>query len=143
VKVPTTRFGVLEIEEEQIIHMRSGILGFPEAQRYMLLEHKKGSPYIWFQSVDHESLAFVLMDPLLFKPDYEVRINPEDSRELELKETPGGIQTFVVINISRGNSSQITANLLGPIVINVQKKKAKQIVLDPNHYSTRYPIPTR
>ena len=140
-KIPTSRFGTIEIQEEQIVHMPTGPIGFPDYRRFVLLEHKKGSPFLWFQSVDNESLAFVLMDPALFKPDYEVQISPEDTKTLELMDASAGVQTLVVVNISRVEPYEITANLLGPIIINAQKKLAKQVVLYHTSYSTRHPIP--
>ena len=63
----TSRFGTINIQEEQIIHMPSGMIGFPDAQRFTLLEHKKGSPFMWLQSLDDGALAFVLVDPLLLQ----------------------------------------------------------------------------
>ena len=140
-KILTSRFGTIDVKEEQIISMPSGIIGFPNERRFILLEHKKGSPFFWLQSVDNPSLAFALIDPLLFKPDYEIEISPEDTVALELKETLEGIQTLVIVNISNGKEIEVTANLLGPIVINVQSKLAKQIVLYQHQYSHRHPIP--
>ena len=137
----TSRFGTIDIEEEQIISVPYGIIGFPDEKRFVLLEHKKGSPFFWFQSVDNPSLAFALMDPLLFKPDYEIEVSPEDTAALELKDTLEGIQTLVIINISNGKGMEVTANLLGPIIINVQNRLAKQIVLYQHQYSHRHPIP--
>jgi flagellar assembly factor FliW len=136
----TRRFGTVDIGEEEIISMPSGMIGFPRDKRYILIEHKKGSPFFWYQSVDNGDLAFVLTDPLLFKPDYEVKISPEDTSDVELSDASEGVQTLVVVNISNGQPMEITVNLLGPIVINVQKKIAKQIALYQNSYSHRHPI---
>lgn len=140
-ELSTTRFGKLDIEEDQIIHVRSGMIGFPEAQRFTLFEHKKGSPFLWFQSVDDGALAFVLTDPLLFKPDYEIKINGQDKEALSLNEASNGILTLAVVNISRLEPFEITVNLLGPLVINLQKKLGRQIILSDHRYSHRYPIP--
>ena len=141
-KIETSRFGSLDLLEDKIIHVPSGLFGFPESKRFTLLEHKKGSPFCWLQSVDNGSLAFVLIDPLLVKPDYEIQISPQDMKELQLADAPDGIQTLVIVNVSPGEKVELTANLLGPIVINVKKKLGKQIILSDNQYSLRHPIPT-
>ena len=141
-QIETSRFGTLEIQEEQIITVPSGLIGFPEDKRYVLLEHKQGSPFLWFQSVDHGPLAFVLIDPLLVKPDYSVHLNPEDRRMLQLPPDGAGLQILVIVNISRGEPVEITANLLGPILLNVPKRLARQIILYQGNHPTRYPIPT-
>ena len=140
-KIPTSRFGTIDIPEDQVIYVPLGLIGFPNQKRYVLREHKKGSPFIWFQAVDDEDLAFVLIDPLLCQPDFEIQVSPEDRKTLELPESCEGLQTMVTVNITPGDPLEITANLLGPVAINLQKKLAKQIVLHHSSYSTRHPIP--
>ena len=139
----TSRFGTIDIREEQIIHVPSGMIGFPDSQRFTLLEHRKGSPFMWFQSLDDGALAFVLTDPLLFKPDYQINIEDEDREVLELTDASNGILTLVVVNISPREPFEVTANLLGPLVINVQKRLGKQIALSDPQYSHRHPIPLK
>lgn len=141
-KIETSRFGTLDLLEDKVIHVPSGLFGFPDSKRYTLLEHRKGSPFVWLQSVDNGSLAFVLIDPLLVKPDYEVQISPEDMNELQLADAPDGIQTLVIVNITSGEKVELTVNLLGPIVINTKKKFGKQIILSDSEYSLRHPIPS-
>ncbi len=141
-KIPTCRFGTIEIAEDQVIYVPAGLIGFPGQKRYALLEHKKGSPFVWFQALDEEDLAFLLLDPLLCKPDYEFLISPEDRKALELPDSCEGMQTLVIVNITSADPLEITANLLGPVVMNVKKKLAQQIVLHQSPYSTRFPIPT-
>jgi flagellar assembly factor FliW len=142
VKLETSRFGTLDLQEERVIRVPSGLYGFPDSKRFTLLEHKKGSPFVWFQSVDNGSLAFVLIDPLLVKPDYEVRISPEDMKELQLADAPDGIQTLAIVNIASGEKVQLTVNLLSPIVINVKQKFGKQVILPDSRYSLRHPSPS-
>jgi flagellar assembly factor FliW len=131
----------MEIDETQAIHLLNGMIGFPEEKRFVLVRHGEESPFYWFQSVDNGSLAFVLTDPLWFQPDYDIEISPEDAERLELKNLSEGVQILVVVNIHPPNgASEITANLLGPIVINHSKRLAKQIVLYRSPYSHRHPI---
>ena len=140
-KIPTRRFGTIEIAEDQVVYIPAGLIGFPDQKRYVLLEHKKGSPFVWFQALDDEALAFLLIDPLLCKPDYEFLISPEDREALELPDSCEGVQTLVIVNVASAGPLEITANLLGPVVMNVKKRLAKQIVLYQSPYSTRFPIP--
>ena len=141
-RIETSRFGSIDIREDRIIQIPSGLFGFPESKQFTLFEHRKGSPFIWLQSVDNGSLAFVLIDPLLIKPDYEVQISPQDFDELQLKDAPDGIQTLVIVNITPGEKMEVTANLLGPLVFNATKRLGKQIILEEGKYSLRHSIPT-
>ena len=143
-EIETTRFGTLQVPEDQVIDMPCGILGFPEDKRYVLFNHQEGSPFFWLQSMDHGALAFAVIDSFLVKPDYELHLSPEDTALLQMERGDGAlreIQSMAIVNISRQEPRVITANLLGPVVINRGKRIAKQVVLDPKNYSHRYPIP--
>jgi len=143
-EIATTRFGIVHAREDQVIDVPSGILGFPEDRRYILFNHQEGSPFWWFQSLDHGALAFVLIDPFLIKPDYELQMSPEDTLLLQFDKDEGGlskIQPMAIVSISREEPRVITANLLGPVVINLKKRVAKQVVLDRQNYSHRFPVP--
>ncbi len=142
--IETTRFGTLHVPEDQVIDLPSGILGFPEDKHYVLFNHQEGSPFFWLQSMDHGALAFALIDPFLIKPDYELQMTPEDTAVLQLEEGEGAlreVQPMAIVNISREEPRVITANLLGPVVINFRKRVAKQVVLDHQNYSHRFPVP--
>lgn len=144
-KIPTSRFGTLEIREDQIIQMPLGIIGFPEYKRYVLLEHRKGSWFFWLQALDNASLAFVVINPLLFKPDYTFELSPEDREALDIQNGQPELQTLAIVNIINRDQEdggiEITANLLGPIVVNIPKRLARQVVLENYPYSHRQPIP--
>ncbi len=137
-KIETTRFGEIDIEEERVIAMPSGMLGFPGNNRYAIMVHSKESPFNWLQSVDDPAVAFVIVDPLLVQPDYQISVHPSDVLEIEI-EDPSKALFLVVVNIAK-DYSLITANLQGPIVINAEKRLAKQLVLYNSPYSTKHII---
>ncbi len=139
-KVETSRFGTVEVDQDKIIHFTKGILGFPDDKRYILLPHKQNSPFFWLQSIDSPELAFAVINPSLIKSDYLVEIPDEIEKELEI-ERPDQVDVLVIITIRRGSNGKkvkMTANLLGPIVINIEKRLACQLVLDPKKYPVRY-----
>src|SRR6478609_2678770 len=72
--IATTRFGRLEVNEERIITFPHGLLGFPQHQRFALIQTGEENYFFWLQSVDEPSLAFVVTDPSIFFKDYEVPI---------------------------------------------------------------------
>ena len=80
--IKTTRFGEIEIDESRIIHFAEGLVGFPEDKKYVVMEHKPGSPFMWLQSLSSPNLAFVIMNPFLFYPDYLKDISPEEEKVL-------------------------------------------------------------
>lgn len=138
-KIETLRFGTLELLEEDIIVFKHGILGFPEQKRYVLIPHRPGSPFFWLQSIDMPELAFVAIPPSVCLADYEFDIPDNVQEELELT-APEQAETLLIVTIPKDNPKGITANLLGPVVINTQKRLGMQVVLDPNIYPVQYPL---
>ena len=138
-KIETSRFGEMEIDEKSIISVPGGLIGFPEQEQYVLIRHHPDSPFYWFQAVGNPELAFVIVDPAVFKPDYKFP-TPKILLEALKAETPNDLSTFVIVTIPQGDPQGMTANLLGPVVVNTESRLARQLVLDDKHYSHRYPI---
>lgn len=129
------------MSNEQVIQMPYGMLGFPEQKRYVILEHRENSPFLWYQSIDDPALAFVITNPLLFKPDYSVDVESvleEMSWIQEGKEDH--VELYVVVNIPKGAPEKMTANLVGPVLINMRARQAVQVVLPESSYSHRHPL---
>ena len=134
----TLQFGKLEIRDEDVIVMPEGLLGFSHCKRFVILEDPAQAPFCWLQSLDNTDLSFVLIDPLLIKADYQIQVPQEEVRELEL-EDPKEARVLVIVVVPK-DVQQVTANLKGPIVINPQNRRAKQVILMDAQYPTRYPF---
>ena len=140
-KIKTTRFGTISIEEEKIISMPFGMLGFPDVRRFVMLQHKEDSPFFWYQSVDDPMLAFVIMSPFLFKPDYNVDVeNGLKEMSWNEKEKQNNLELYVVVNIPKGVPDKMTANLIGPILINNKIQQAVQMVISDSPYTHKFPL---
>jgi len=126
-KIITSRFGELEISEDLIIHMTKPVLGFEQVREYVIVENGEFEPFKWLQAVDDPDLAFVIVNPLLFFPDYMIEVNPKEIEELKV-ENAGQIITYVIVTVP-SDYTQMTANLQGPLLINTRTNLAKQLVL--------------
>ena len=71
-KIKTRKFGEIEIDEKKILSMPKGLPGFPGFERFVLIEDPESAPFCWFQSLEEPNLALVIINPFLFKPDYEI-----------------------------------------------------------------------
>jgi flagellar assembly factor FliW len=139
VRVETTRFGVIEVEEDLIITLPEGMIGFEDCKRYVVLTPNEDSPLKWFQCLDDGAIAFPIINPWTFRPNYAPTISEEDMHALGL--TPQQPKLiFVVVNVPRNNPQGATANLLGPIVINPITRMGKQVIVADEEYSTRHRI---
>ena len=137
-KFSTSRFGEIELKEEEAINMPKGLIGFPELKRFVLLDHDKDSPFKWLQSLDDGAIAFVLINPLLFKADYTVEVTESEVEELSLENEDDAVIS-VIITIPT-DPKKMTANLKAPVVFNLQNRKGKQIILNNPQYTTRHNI---
>lgn len=137
-QVRTTRFGIVEIDDDRIITFPKGLLGFSAYTRYCLLQPSDDAAFFWLQSVEEPSLAFVITDPGLFFPDYSAPIRPEQMDDLRL-ESLDDAQVFVIVN--KVNDT-LTANLQGPLVVNTLLRNGEQLVLADRRWTTRHHIMT-
>lgn len=137
-KVKTTRFGEIEVKDSDVIALPSGLIGFPELTRYILLDHDKGSPFKWLQSLEDGAIAFVLINPLLFKPDYTVEVSETEVSDLDLKSEEDAVISVIITMPS--NPQNMTANLKAPLVFNLKNRKGKQLILNNSAYTTRHNI---
>ena len=134
--IETSRFGPLEVDERRLIQFPKGILGFPDQQEYALIQTSENSVFYWLQAVKRPDLAFVVCDPRLFVPDYVVPVKLEELTQIGLSE-PSSAQVFTIVNKVDG---VLTGNLQGPLVINVETRAGRQLVLSDRRYSTRHPL---
>ena len=137
-RISTTRFGDISIDESRVIQMREGMLGFEHLGRYVLLTQDKKIPFWWFQSLEDGSIAFVVINSLAVKPDYEPVISDDEVKLLEIA-SPEDAVLLSVVTI-RSDPFKVTANLRAPIVINAKKMLAKQVVLVEPDYPVQHPI---
>ena len=134
--VQTTRFGVVEVDEDRIITFPAGLLGFSSFMQYTLLQPHDEGVFFWLQAVETPELAFVVTDPTLWVKEYEATIRREQMTELGLKSLDDA-QVFVIVN---KYDRTLTANLQGPLVVNVHSRQAMQLVLAEKRWATRHEI---
>jgi flagellar assembly factor FliW len=135
-EIQTTRFGRLTVNTERVITFPRGLLGFPERQRFALIQAGEENYFFWLQCVEEPGLAFVVTDPGIFFKTYHVPLKEETQQELDLTDAAFA-QTFVICNKV---GDWLTGNLLGPIVVNAANRTAQQVVLTEKKWTTRQPL---
>lgn len=138
-KINTKNFGEIEIEEKDIINFPSGILAFEDQNRFIIIKNNdEENPFHYFQSLNDSNLAFVIIDPFVFKKDYDINISDSIVEKLKIKK-PEEVKLYTIVTVPK-DLKKMTANLSGPIVINIKENLGGQIVLDDNRYSTKHSI---
>ncbi len=137
-KCQSSRFGTFDVNEDTLLVFPSGILGFPEWSKYVVLDHDTDAPFKWLQCVEEPQLAFVILDPAFFKPDYDIAITSDALIEIQ-KQDGDELSVVAILTIPSDDPSAVTANLRGPLVMNHRNRLCKQLVLTED-WPTRYPL---
>jgi len=134
--IKTGRFGQLTVGDDETVLIPGGILGFPEYKKFCLVDPGDDTLILWLQSMENSSIAFPILEPKIFKPDYTARLSAAELRELKL-ENINQSAVFSILTIPE-DVAQMTANLKAPLVINLKEQLAKQVVLQENEYSIKH-----
>lgn len=125
-EIETRPFGKIQIDEKQILHFPEGLLGFEEYTNFALIEENDETPFKWLQSLDDKDLAFIVIQPAFFAPDYKPLLDKEEISQIEISDLNESL-LMVIVTIPQ-DPQMMTANLQGPILINPKIKKAKQFI---------------
>jgi len=134
--VNSLRFGQLEVPNDKIITMEKPILGFENVCHYCLVEVDEIRPFLWLQAVDDPSLAFLVVNPLVFFPDYRIEVNSKEIGDLCVSQV-NSVETYVIVTVPE-TPRDMSVNLQGPILINTENGRAKQLVLVNSSYQVQH-----
>ena len=138
-KLNTKNFGAIEIDEQKIISFPEGLLGFEEEKEFVIINTEdEENPFQWLQSVRNADLTFVIINPFFVYPNYDIVIPKTAQKKLKIRDEKDLIIYSIVVVPE--NIEKMTANLLGPVIININEKLGKQVILDDNRYSTKHYI---
>ena len=135
----TRNFGSIEVRSDQIIYLDPGLLGFTHYHRYVLIEHHRETPFLWLQCLDKGDLAFVVIDPRCLVSDYQPTPLAQAMRDLEV-ECSEDLKVLVILTIPAGKPQEMTANLMGPVVINLKTRQGKQLIVEDSQYSHKHRV---
>jgi flagellar assembly factor FliW len=127
VKLTTTRFGVIEVPDTDVIFFSFGVLGFPEVRRFVLVDHDGTTPLKWLQALDKPELAFPIVQATDLVEDYHITVPPDELAALGM-EAIAELHAYVILTIPQGAPERTTANLKAPILMNPTTHQARQIL---------------
>lgn len=136
-QIDTTRFGMIDIDEQKIINFPMGIPGFEEDREFVMIPYE--APFVFLQSVTSSDLAFMMINPFDFFKDYEIPIDDEDLNQLQIY-AKEDLVTFSLLTVRDNDVKKTTANLLAPIIINKKTHAAKQLILKNTQYTTHHEL---
>lgn len=136
VLIQSERFGDVDCEESSTLMFPHGLLGFEDESSFVVVPVDDDGVYSWLQSTNDPALAFLVTAPHFFFDDYVPEVNDGDLEELDLRDES---ETLLLCLVTIADED-ITANLLGPLVVNTRTRRARQVVLSEARWSTRVPL---
>jgi flagellar assembly factor FliW len=140
-KASTKPYGVIEVDERQRVKFPLGLFGFESCEEFVILDADR-QPFYWLQSLEVEQVAFILVNPFLFRPDYELDISDEELGDIGIS-SPDKALVFSIVTIPAGGPTggrAMTANLQGPLIINREQRTGKQVILTDARWKTKHNI---
>jgi flagellar assembly factor FliW len=137
VVVASDVLGPLTVGHAELLHFPQGLYGFPECHNWVLVPTKRDGLY-WLQSAEHSPLAFLLVDPFTHFPGYAVDLSSADLVRVGTSE-PSEIVVLAVVTVG-SQGAPPTANLQGPVVLNLRARHGFQIVMSVEGYGVREPF---
>jgi flagellar assembly factor FliW len=115
-----------------------GLPGFEEVRAYQFYMEENYAPFLFMDAVGANPLRFICIDSFSICPEYKFNIALEVRHRLELVEA----SSIAVLNIVTLGSepSVVTANLMSPLIVNVETMIGEQVILENSKYSIYYPI---
>lgn len=136
-QIHTSRFGLIKYSPQDLLHFPDGLLGFQDLTDYLLIPLEGNPAFSWLQSVQEGQIAFLITDPFLFFSDYQVELSETVKQELAITKREQ-VVLYVIVTIPASGVKDMTANLVGPLVINRENRQGVQYVLGGNQYHTKH-----
>jgi flagellar assembly factor FliW len=120
------RFGDFDVPSASVFEFPEGLVGFPGTKRFVLLDHRPGSTFKWMLSIDDPELGFAVADPTDLVVGY---VPPFEAASRAVGAEPADVAIFALVTIPQ-NPSEMTVNLMAPVVVNLRSRVARQLVLE-------------
>lgn len=129
---------IMPSKEEVVLDFPVGLLGFSDLHQYHLFEPAEGYPIKFLQSVEDPEINFSCIDVAAIRPDLDIPLSDEEAQALALESSKDALVLALVVIPE--DPRKMTANLAGPLVINVKRKQGRQVVLNPEQFPLKYTI---
>jgi flagellar assembly factor FliW len=132
--------GPLAVTADDLFTFPLGLFGFPECRRFVLVPAARRGVY-WLQSADYGTLAFLLVDPFLVHDGFVVDLASSDLAELHAdSNSPPSVAILSIVTLPAVRGEQCTANLQGPLALNMRERVGKQLAISDSEFGIRCPI---
>lgn len=137
-EIVSEKLGTLELDESLIFEFPDGLFGMEGLTRFALIQTEDNGPFGYLQSTDTPQICLLLTNPFLFHREYEFELPESDADKLG---SPSPEQVAVWVTVSAPDNPQdATLNLLAPLVLNMERRIGRQVILHNSRFDTRTPM---
>ena len=137
-KIESHRFGVVEVSEDRVVRFVGPVIGFPEVDRFAIIEDLESAPLVWLQAVGAPQVLFPALDAAWVPAATGVDLTDEEVAALGIERAEDARLLFILT--LNANPRDITINLRAPVVWNVRRAIGMQVVLQDTELPVSYPI---
>lgn len=119
---------------DDVITFPLGIIGFEGAREFVIYSRPEHEPFHWMACIQKPELQFVLINPLLFRADYDPVVPPHELKELDVR-NPSELLMYTIVTVAE-DMRDSTANLAGPLFVNIRTRQGRQIPVDDPRWGT-------
>jgi flagellar assembly factor FliW len=135
-------FGTLHYAEDAVISPPRGLLGFEQEKMFVLVQLPEQYPLVYVQSAVTPELCFLALPILTIDPEYRLELNSEDAQQLGTETNPEIGQEVLCLALIATHPEGVRANLLAPLVVNLETRAACQCFNAVPGYSHQHEIKT-
>lgn len=130
--------GEIVVPEASLFTFPHGLYGFEDAHRFVLIPAEREGLF-WLQSAEFTALTFLLADPFHFVEGYSMEIPDAELASLAPADA-SDVALLAIVTLPRTAEEYPSANLQGPVALNVRKRMGRQVVIQDSGYDTRHPL---
>lgn len=130
--------GTVSVPTASVFEFASGMHGFTGHRQFALVPGGRDGLF-WLQSTRDASLTFLLVDPFAVQGGYEVDLGPTEKRALDVQHADD-VLLLAIVTLPASKRDLPTANLRGPVVLNVRTGRGCQSVTSNDRHSMHAPV---
>ena len=147
-KIQSVHFGEVDVEADAVIHFPAGIAPFGKELDFVVLaggerhpgpENRRlaGPEFAWLQSLQFPQLGFWVGHAGKLFPKHDIGIEAHHLQSVHV-DHPQQLCIMLMLTIER---QQVTANLLAPVLVNLEAGIGRQVVVAAGVEQVRVPVP--
>lgn len=138
VSLDSAVLGAIAVPATAVFQFADGMHGFPGHTRFALVPSQREGLF-WLQSLADRTVTFLVVDPFSLRADYSVDLGVTEKRALDVADA-NDVLLLAIVTLPGSNGDSATANLRGPVVLNVRTRLGRQVVTTDDRHAMHAPV---